>query len=352
MDRVSAVIVNFNGERYLPELLTSLAEQRHSVDEVIIVDNASTDRSIQIAEQFAVHVVRAERNAGPAAARNMGLRRAKHDLVLHLDNDTVVHPDALGHLVHAANTHPAHTFFVPRTLFDGDRQRIQKDDLVIHFLGISLNSRNYDVVKRDAMPIDANIRGFNGVAYLMKRGAREIADYDEAFFYGLEDVDFSIHNYLIGHRFLYVPQAEIYHKEGTPGLSYRSGRRTYPSLRLFYLARNRWFVMLKHFQAETLALLIPLNVLFDLAVFVFAVLHLGSGLLLPRAYVSVFSNANRILAERRKIQRTRQLSDRELLLNHGLKFNRQTHERAPRTMKAMSWLVQLYGRYVLRLADV
>lgn len=199
------------------------------------------------------------------------------------------------------------------------------------------------------MPINQNIRAFNGVAYLLRKGAKEIADYDEVFFYGVEDVDFCIHNYLIGHRFFYVPQAEIYHKEGTPGLSYRYGRRTYPSLRLFYLARNRWFVMLKHFQARTLLLLLPLNVLCDLSIFVFSVLQLRNLTLLPKAYLSLLRNMGHIRKERMRIQQRRGITDRELLPNHALKFNRQTHERAPRIIKAMSWFIQLYGRYVLRL---
>lgn len=106
---VSVITVNFNGARYLPDLLTSLGRQSYSRYEVLLVDNGSTDDSVDIARQCApeVRIVQAPDNLGFSEGNNLGIREARGAYVALINNDTVVEPDWLEHLVDEACSSPA-----------------------------------------------------------------------------------------------------------------------------------------------------------------------------------------------------------------------------------------------------
>ena len=84
---VSAIIPCYNGARWLEEAIQSIKAQTQAVDEIIIVDDASTDGSYEIAKSHDVIVVRNTRNSGEGFSRNVGIRRATSDLIAWLDAD-------------------------------------------------------------------------------------------------------------------------------------------------------------------------------------------------------------------------------------------------------------------------
>jgi glycosyltransferase involved in cell wall biosynthesis len=98
---VSVVIPCFNAAATLPALLESLAAQTLPRDqfEIIVVDDGSTDSSRELAANVAGVTVLTQSHEGPGAARNLGARRARGELVLYLDSDLRAAPDLLaGHL--------------------------------------------------------------------------------------------------------------------------------------------------------------------------------------------------------------------------------------------------------------
>lgn len=119
---VSCIVPVFNGERYLDEALRSLLAQTAGPPEVIVVDDGSTDATAEILASYAdrVRAVRQE-NAGPATARNRGLRLARGQLISFLDSDDLWEPAKLERQlaflaarpeVHACVTH-AQNFWIP-----------------------------------------------------------------------------------------------------------------------------------------------------------------------------------------------------------------------------------------------
>lgn len=84
---VAVVIAVFNGEDFLAEALESVRAQTRPVDEVIVVDDGSTDRSAEIARGVPGVVVVQQENGGPAAARNRGIALARSDYLAMLDAD-------------------------------------------------------------------------------------------------------------------------------------------------------------------------------------------------------------------------------------------------------------------------
>src|SRR5207244_11868065 len=109
MPRVSIVIVNYNGGALLRECAVSVAAQTFRDVETIVVDNGSTDDSLDVARGAlgAATIVRLDTNRGFARGNNLGLGRARGDLVLPLDNAPCLAAPCLAELVAAAQRHAA-----------------------------------------------------------------------------------------------------------------------------------------------------------------------------------------------------------------------------------------------------
>ncbi len=349
--KVSAVIVNYNGSQYLPDLLESLARQTHPVDEIIVVDNCSSDDSIKyiVTNHPQVRLVKMASNNGPGAARNWGYVHAKNDFILQLDNDTILHHEALSTLLHASITSPQHTFFVPLVLYAQNKDVIQKEGCDIHYLGITINTKNHNIPKSQAQKIDLDLKAFTGVCYLVKRDPA-IVPYDKAYFYMLEDLDYSVRNLLLGHSALLVPEAEIYHKSGTPGLSFRSGS-TYPDLRLFYLIRNRLIFILKNYSLLSLITIVPPSFIYDFFLCIFSMLKTRHKLTIFRSYASLILQLPWILAKRETIQNTRRFDDSKFLDARPFHLNQATMSMIGnnRLFKYLDKCFEFYGKYIMRL---
>jgi glycosyltransferase involved in cell wall biosynthesis len=97
--KVSLYIPCYNAERYIAGSIEGALHQTYPLDEIIVVDDGSKDKTREVASRFPVRVIRHERNRGTAAARNTGFRAARNELVASLDADCVAEPDWLEHLV-------------------------------------------------------------------------------------------------------------------------------------------------------------------------------------------------------------------------------------------------------------
>lgn len=88
---ISVVTAAYNEEKYLPHLLASLQRQLRKPDEIIVVDNNSTDKTAELAKHFGAKVVN-EKTPGYVHALSKGLTSAKGDILAVTDADTVVPP--------------------------------------------------------------------------------------------------------------------------------------------------------------------------------------------------------------------------------------------------------------------
>src|SRR5690349_9528715 len=95
-ERISVVIPVYNSERFLPEAVGSVRAQQNKVSEIIIVDDASTDGSADVAYALGsdITVIRNYENMGPAASRNRGIQAASGSLIAFLDADDLWPNDA------------------------------------------------------------------------------------------------------------------------------------------------------------------------------------------------------------------------------------------------------------------
>ncbi len=103
---VSIIIVNFNGKRFLKECLSAVLGANYPNFEVIVVDNASTDQSVEFLsnsfpEEKRLKIIINQENLGFGPANNVGFEEAKGDYIVFLNNDTSVEPEWLAALVDA-----------------------------------------------------------------------------------------------------------------------------------------------------------------------------------------------------------------------------------------------------------
>lgn len=99
--KLSVVVLSYNSEDYLSDCLRSIIGGPSIKDslEILVVDNGSTDQSTKIALGFGVRLIESGQNLGFAKGNNLGLKEAKGELVLVLNPDTVIQPEALKKLV-------------------------------------------------------------------------------------------------------------------------------------------------------------------------------------------------------------------------------------------------------------
>jgi glycosyltransferase involved in cell wall biosynthesis len=98
-DMVSVVIPVHNGKAKLPRCLETVMQSDYSNFEIVVVDDSSSDGTLEIARQYNCRAVRLEKNSGPAVARNVGVQHARGEFILFIDDDVLVQSDTISKIV-------------------------------------------------------------------------------------------------------------------------------------------------------------------------------------------------------------------------------------------------------------
>jgi GT2 family glycosyltransferase len=347
---VTACVINHNGERYLPDSLGAAVAQGQRFAEIILVDDASQDGSVDLARaRFpGIRIVQLTRNAGAAAARNTALREAQTELVLLFDNDVTLAPDCASELVRALHARPYAAIAVPLVIYAHRPDTVQWAGAGCHYLGMQAPEGDLPLVsvREGVRPV----RSLISACFLLDRARLARAEtFDEAFFIYQEDHDLGVRVRAHGREIVLVPTARCHHGHGTAGLSVRL-IGTYSRRRVLYLIRNRWRFMLKVYSLRSLAVLAPMLLLYELIQLVVA-LEKGWGREWLRAVGAVMRDRQNLLRLRREFQRSRTVPDRALLEGGRLGFRPELTvnglERAAK--RCLDGLAQVYWRCARRL---
>jgi len=258
-------VINWNGERYLERMLAAARQSHRPFDEILLVDNASDDRSrALVREHFPdVTILALDRNDGPATARNAGFGAARHDRILFADNDVAIAPGCAERLEAALDARADALVAMPRVLYADRPDVIQYDGADCHFLGL-MTTRNADRPVHDVPSETTDTSSAVTACFLVDRSRWHGGEpFDPSYIFNYEDHDFGVRSRVMGHALLSVPAATCLHAGGTPGLSFREGG-TRSSLRMYCLIRNRWRIVLQCYAARTLLLLAPALALYEL----------------------------------------------------------------------------------------
>lgn len=317
---VTVVITNYNGESSLDRCIQSLLASRYPIDEILLVDNGSSDRSLEVARPYEpdVRIIALGYNAGPSVARNVGLQAARNDLVFLLDEDGFVLPDTLEYLVEAHCADPTCVAIAhPRIVFDADPTCIQYDGAAVHYLGVAMQF-NRNATLGTVADDDRDVHVVGGNVLVNRCNIIEAGAYDEDFFWGFEDADFALRVVLTGKRCVQVSRALVLHGCGTPGLSMRQGQQ-YSSARAFHGTKNRLYFIFKVYTWHTLLLIAPALLIYDMLIFAFMLKSHNVGAWL-KGWRTFIAHWPQLMQKRRQLQRARQLRDRDFLKSGPLTY--------------------------------
>ena len=316
---VTVAVTNYNGEAYLEDCLRSVRALRGRVSDVIVIDNASTDDSVEVIQRHPVRLVQMHRNDGPCPARNRGLIEASTKWVLQIDSDVVLEPDLLEKLW-PEREDTAVAIVQPRAVLAHDTDVVHYDGGRMHYVGVMCLDHLLERVEElpgEPEDIDAVI----SMALLVDRLAvLDVGGYDEAFFILFEDHDLSYRLRVRGRRLVRVPRARVLHREGTEGISFRPGASAYPETRAFLHARNRTYLVLKNYTWRALLLSLPGRWVYGTVWALFALKRGVFGAYL-RGRWELLGLIPRALAQRRRLRGQRRVGDRQLLLDDDLTFS-------------------------------
>jgi GT2 family glycosyltransferase len=227
MIRLAIVIVNYNAREHLDNCLASLAAAPPATShQIVVVDNASTDGSVAAVRARWPHVLVCEqpRNGGFSSANNAGIRATTGELVLLLNNDTIVPPHAVDALVARLDASPESAVAGPRLVDVEGRPELSFGPMITPFAELrqktltALHARGVRPAVawvRRATAREHFVDWVSGACLLVQRRAAEEAGLlDEQYFLYTEDVDFCAAIRARGYRVLFTPAAEIVHLRG------------------------------------------------------------------------------------------------------------------------------------------
>lgn len=150
---LSVVIATHNGERIIEHTLGALADSRFKDFETVVVDDASTDRSAELAARFPVRLVKLDRNRGAGFARNEGARQARGVILFITDQDCLVEAETLGRAVEAAAGNPRRVVGGTYTTIPADRKRFASSFQSLHVHYFETKHKRPDYVAAHAMVV-------------------------------------------------------------------------------------------------------------------------------------------------------------------------------------------------------
>lgn len=320
---ISVVIVNWNRRELLRAAFESLAAQRGADFEVIVVDNGSSDGSVEMIDSFAtrfpLRLIRNRENRGFCAANNQGIAVARGKFVALLNNDAEADPDWLNELLRAGDERSEIGMVASKILVHEDPRRIDKVGHLIYPDGQN-RGRGSGEVDRGQYDQTTDCLWPDGCAALYRKAMLdEIGGFDEDFFAYADDAELGLRGRIAGWDCVYAPGARVRHHRGTT-LGLASVRR------LVLIERNRVLLAAKLFPWRLL-LLNPFYYLLRLSAGVAAGVRgegetkrypglsgkLRMGWALLRGDCAALWMLPRILSKRKEIARFRKRSDAEVL---------------------------------------
>jgi len=207
--KVSVIIVNYNGKELLEKCLESLFKVDYDNFEVIVVDNNSTDGTIEfVTKKYpSVIMVKLDTNKGFAEPNNMGTKIAKGKYFLFLNNDTIVTPNFISEMIKTMKKDKQ--IAICQSLLLKPDGSIDSSGDFIDKLGVVYNSKTRPNKIRE-------ISSARGASMLVRRNVFEkVGGFDEKFFVSFEDVDLSWRTWILGYRVILIPTSIVYHTGGT-----------------------------------------------------------------------------------------------------------------------------------------
>jgi len=294
MELISVIVLNYNGKGFLDGCLSSLASQTYSDFEVIVVDNGSRDGSPEyVKENYPwVRLAKNDENLGFAGGTNVGIRAAKGEFVITLNNDSRADSRFIEELIKPM-ADPEVGVCAAKMLFpDG---RINSAGICISRSGAAWDRGMFEPDRGQYEFVEEVFGACAGAALYRREMMDEIGLFDEDFFLYLEDVDLAFRARLAGWKCLYVPGARvIHHHGGTAGVG--------SDLAVYYGNRNIVWYPIKDFPFRLLITSLPFIVARNLAVIPYYALR-GQGGVILKSKLDALKGVVKMMEKRKDVVR-------------------------------------------------
>lgn len=304
----TVIIPNWNGRHHLQECLESLRVQSFPDFETLLVDNGSSDGSVEYVRQEwpEVEIVALPENIGFAAGVNRGIEASRGKFVVLLNNDTLVDSHWLESLAAAIRQNPDVPIFASKLLNYYDRAIV---DSAGDAIDLSLGPYKIgEFQPSERFPERRFIFGACGGGGCYRREIFDrIGFFDEDFFAYFEDVDFSFRANWAGFRTLFVPDAIIYHKVAATSGASSKNRDRFDILR----RRNFIFLVIKNYPASFLVRHLPFIVCAHLLKFISYVLQ-GRWKVAFGTQRAILAGLPAMLRKRRQVMGMRKIANFEM----------------------------------------
>ena len=271
---VTVIVLNWNGKDLTIECLESLKQVNYSNFNILVVDNGSTDGSVELLkEKFPeVSILVLEKNLGYAAGNNRGFDSLKPDqpeFVIFLNNDTIVDENFIEPLVKQLLTHKKASQTVPKIYYENDPKLIWYAGGIVNLWTGSiyhLGIRQYD---GPAYSKTHKTKYATGCCFCMRyEEFKEFGGFDEAFPMYSEDVDLSLWIRAAGKQVWFVPDSKIWHKvSASLGGEFSFGKIVRKARGIFLLIKKHANLV----QWLTLIVLLPIQLIIVLLKLIFKV---------------------------------------------------------------------------------
>jgi len=311
--KVSVIVVNFNGMHYLETCLRSLLNQSYPDFEVILVDNSSSDGSVDyVRQRFPdLLIVANEKNLGYATGINSGIAYARGRYLAPLNVDTEVEQNWLAPLVEFMDTNPDVGAVTPKSLLYRNRDKVGVQGLNVHITGLGF-VRDFNKQDNKLQEEPFQVAAVSGCSFLIRREiVEQMGGLNEDNFMYYDDVDLSWIVNLMGYKIYCIPRSVVYHEyelKMTPQ-------------KMFWLEYGRLSSLLCYLKPPTFIVLLPALVFTEALIMGYCLIrgprHSWAKL---RAGGAVLRNLRGIMRRRRQAQRLRKLSDFQLLRRFELNY--------------------------------
>jgi GT2 family glycosyltransferase len=264
----SFIVVNWNGQHLLEECIDSILNQNCQLFEIIVVDNASSDQSVQFVRTRypKVKIIALKENTGFTGGNIAGLREAVGDFIVLLNNDAVIAEKWLEVMLTELLSDSNVGFCSSKIIIAGtDKVDSVGDTITSAFSGTKLGEYEPESNFNERRLV----QGACAAAVIYKREMlNQIGFLDEDFFFNHEDTDLNLRAWLSGWKCMFVPEAVVHHKVSA-SVGELSDKGVY------YFSRNNVWVWIKNTPPGFLFRNIPQRIIYELCSFAFFCIKKG-----------------------------------------------------------------------------
>jgi len=306
--KVSIIILNYNGSKFIKDCLSSVFKNDYADFEVILVDNASKDESLEIAERLfgkdsRFKIIKNDENLGFAEGNNVGARHARGDILVFLNEDTEADPNWLKELIKVLISDPKVGAAQCKLLMAHERHKIESVGHYVDYCGIEswASTKVFNEDDRGQYDRIREIFYAKGAAMAVRHHVFfEAGGFDPAYFIDHEEIDLCWRIRLLGYKILFVPKSIVYHYGGA-----FVGRREESPQILFHLRKNHIMSLMKNYEFKNVVKYLPMYLAF---LFLHGVyLTLRGRLYVPLTYLKsllwVLKNFKYVYSQRVRVQR-------------------------------------------------